>query len=122
MAIYGLGAFCGFAGGIASRYFHIRPELARAGLKTLAQGGFVGVAMQVAAVAVALQASQLGGTTKEKNKWFRFGYMTALLASISVLPPLCAFKPHYALPYKEVIATAALSTLLLRSALFALKK
>ncbi|MBP7074417.1 MAG: hypothetical protein KBA81_03420 [Rhabdochlamydiaceae bacterium] len=107
MAIYGLRTLGSFACGIASRYYHIRPELTRAGLKNLAQGGFVGVAMQVVAVAAALHAEQFGSNNTEKKQWFRFAYMTTFVASISVLPPL-AHKLHFTLPYKEVVTTASL--------------
>ena len=120
MAIYGLGAFCGFAGGIASRYYLIRPELTRAGLKTLAQGGFIGAALQVAAIVVSMHAKQFGSDNKEKNQWLRFGYMATLIAGVSVLPPIHAYKLHYALPYKEVIATAALSSAVFWTAVFVL--
>ena len=116
MAVYGFGALCGFASGIASRYYHIRPELTRAGLKNLAQGGFVGAALQVAALAAAIHAKQFGSDKTEKNQWARFAYVTTVIASISGLVPL-ATQFHFTLPYKEAITTAVLSSALFRLAI-----
>ncbi|MBP7074416.1 MAG: hypothetical protein KBA81_03415 [Rhabdochlamydiaceae bacterium] len=113
MDITGLGvvAVCGAFPAAISRYYWIRPELTQAGLKILAKGSLIGIAMQTTAIVVAIigfKTTPIGANSEQKDTRFCVGYTIAMVASIPVSVAL-AEKFNFRLSCEEAATTAALA-------------
>ncbi len=109
-----------FLGGAISKYIWIRPELNSSGLKTLAQGGLWGVAIQIAALGISRLAARTvpNPRTPEEEEEYKLkargraklGYIASVIAGVPVsvaIGQLLGIKTTY----PEAGITALLSTI-----------
>ncbi len=109
--VLGVVAVCGAVPGAISRHYWIRPELTQAGLKILAKGSLIGIAMQIIAIAggiIGLNTSPENAKRKQKDTRFCIGHSIVMIASIPVSVALAA-KFTFRLSYEEAATTAALA-------------
>ncbi len=106
--VLGVAAICGFLPGALSRYLWIRPEMTRAGLKTLSQGGMLSLAVQVTGLTIGFIGIANAKTAGEQDARFPITYTIGMIASAAALVALTG-RLNFTFTPKETITTAALS-------------
>ncbi len=117
----GAAAFCASFSGAVSRYYWLKPELPFSGLKILANGSMIGIAMQISAFACGTIAARISNDKKVQDFCIGLGYIIGAAGSVPVAVAL-AGKFNFKLSYQEAATTAALTctTTLFNTSLVAL--